>query len=135
MDKQEMFRGVAFALHQSYLHRASDENRCAICGTPNTPLAFHVLEKAYPQGEVPAAGFVPMSESSGRLRGAFPVCATCSPPCRKCKLPITAEEVVEFGLQVDAHYGNGVCQHMHFSIFIDVLRKRMFGLGRFRRHQ
>jgi|ERR1035441_1524731 hypothetical protein len=134
MNKQEALTGSASALHESYFHRASDDNSCAICGAASTPLAFHVLEKSYSQGETPAAGFVAMSEYSGQLSGAFPVCMGCSPPCRKCRLPISAECVVEFGIKVGAHYGNGVCEHMHLGIFFDVLRKRLFGLGRFKQH-
>src|SRR5579863_8014179 len=100
MNKQEALKGIASALRESYFHRASDDNRCAMCGAASTPLAFHVLEKSYAQGETPAAGFVAMSEYSGQLSGAFPVCTRCSPPCRKCRLHISGESVVEFGIKV-----------------------------------
>lgn len=126
---------LAVMLYQSYLHRASADNHCVICGATGTPLAFHVLEKSYYDGANPAAGFVAMSGNSGRLRGSFPVCNRCSPPCRKCKLPVPVERVFELGItELGAHCGCGVCEHIHLGFFFNVLRKRLFGLGRFKRH-
>lgn len=132
MDRQ-VFAGMASALYNSYLHQHRGNNRCAICGDVKGPLAFHVLEKSYKQGEDTCPGFVPMSEHAGRLSGVFPVCIRCSPACRKCGLPILTERVTEFGISIGAHGGCGVCEHMHWNLFIEVLRKRLLGLGRFKR--
>jgi hypothetical protein len=132
MDRQAL-AGIASALHKSYLHQDRGDTPCAICGATTKPLAFHVLEKSYTQGEETAPGFVPMSESAGRLSGVFPVCIKCSPACLKCHLPISTEQLVEFGIAVGAHEGCGICEHMHWSVFIEVLWKRSLGLGRFKR--
>jgi hypothetical protein len=125
--------GIAAVLHKSYLHRDCGDTTCAVCGAATIPLAFHVLEKSYPNGGQAVSGFVPMSESRGRVSGVFPVCVKCSPPCRKCLLPIPTEAVIEFGISVDAHKGCGVCGHMHLSVFLEVLWKRTVGHGRFKR--
>jgi hypothetical protein len=125
--------GIAKVLHKSYLHQNRGDAACAICGATAMPLAFHVLERSYVQGEAEARGFIPMSEYMNRISGVFPVCIKCSPACRKCSLPIWTERVIEFGINVDAHKGGGVCEHMHFTVFIEVIWKRLLGLGRFRR--
>jgi hypothetical protein len=124
---------MASVLREFYLHKNRGDIPCSICGATTKPLAFHVLEKSYAQGEETVPGFVPMSEYMGRLSGVFPVCIKCSPACRKCRLPISTERVIEFGIAVGAHKGNGVCEHMHWSVFIEVLWKRSIGLGRFKR--
>jgi hypothetical protein len=135
MDEQgrAAIAGIAAVLHKSYLHQKRGDTTCAICGATTKPLAFHVLEKSYTNGDAAAPGFVPMSESMGRVSGVFPVCVKCSPACRKCRLPISTERVIEFGISVDAHKGCGVCEHMHLSVFIEVLWKRLLGHGRFKR--
>ena len=131
MDKQA-FSVVASAIHKSYLHQRRGDNHCAICGNAKEPLAFHVLEKTYKQGDDISSEFVLMSEYNNRLSGVFPVCIRCSPACHKCGLPIPTERVTEFGISVNAHEGCGVCEHMHFNLFIEAIKKRLFGQGRFK---
>lgn len=124
---------IAIQLQKDFMHRTSDDCSCAVCGDGSKPLAFHVLQKSYTQGNEPPKGFVPMSMSMGAVRGVFPVCTNCAPACSSCKLPIATERVLEFGKTVDAKTGNGICRkHIHFGEFIKVIFKRAFKIGRFK---
>ncbi len=123
------------SLIESSKHRAAKggDVPCALCEVTSRPLAFHMLEVSIDEGARFPKGFVPMSASLGRVRGSFPICNVCAPPCKTCQLPIPTEKVMELGHRLPALTGNGICQHMQFGLFVSALFKRLFGLGRFRR--
>lgn len=118
-------------LLDSYKHRIDKDCSCAICGKTKVPLAFHVLEAEFNEGVTLSRGFVPMSASRGRIRGSYPLCDSCAPPCRKCNLPIPTERVLDYGHNIGASNGNGICQHIKFGQFFLAITKRIFKLGRF----
>jgi hypothetical protein len=120
-------------LIESYRHRAAGDAACALCGNTTRPLAFHMLEASFSEGNQTPDGFVPMSASRGRVSGSFPICNVCSPPCKKCGLPVPTEKVLELGYRLKARSGNGVCQHIQFGLFLSAILKRLFGIGRFGR--
>ena len=127
------FDAIAQQLRKDFMHRASDDSSCVICGSSTRPLAFHILERSYSQGVITPTGFVAMSMSMGAVRGAFPICDRCAPACGSCGLPIATERALEFGKSVGASTGNGVCrQHMHFAEFFKALVKKALRLGRFK---
>lgn len=115
----------------SYKHRPADRASCALCGDRSRPLAFHILEASFNEGSSTPSGFVPMSASMGRLRGSFPICSKCAPPCKKCGLPIPTEKVLELGYKLKTSTGNGTCQDIQFGLFVTAIFKRLFGIGRF----
>lgn len=121
------------ALIESYKHRAGDGASCALCGATSLPLAFHALEASFDEGSATPNGFVPMSASRGRVRGSYPLCTKCAPPCSKCQLPRPSERILEFGYKLGAKQGIGMCEHIQFGLFVQALFKRLFGLGRFRK--
>ncbi len=84
-------------LLDSYKHRIEKDCACAICGKANVPLAFHMLEASFNEGDNLPESFVPMSASRGRIRGSYPICTSCAPACKKCQLPIPTEKVMELG--------------------------------------
>lgn len=130
-DLREQIRNE---LVESFKHRPSkDGASCALCGNASRPLAFHMLELSINEGTHPPNGFAPMSVSRGRVRGSFPICNVCAPPCKQCQLPIPTEKVMELGYRLSAKTGNGICQHIQFGLLLSALFKRLFGLGRFRR--
>jgi hypothetical protein len=118
-----LHEGIREELLKSFKHRSTNDQCCAICGATEKPLAFHVLQYAQSEQENLPDAFVPMSASRGTIRGCFPVCDTCAPPCRKCGLPIVTKRVRVFynrtcaNLPKKTHsllYGNGVCKtHLH----------------------
>lgn len=127
------FDAIAQQLKNDFMHRASNDYSCAVCGSVSHPLAFHVLQRSYSQGTTTPKGFVAMSMSMGAVRGAFPVCNRCAPACSSCGLPIATEQALEFGNSLGANTGNGVCrQHIHFGEFFKALFKKAFHLGRFK---
>lgn len=130
-DLREQLRS---GLIESYKHRPAKGSPCALCGATARPLAFHILELSIDEGTHYPKGFVPMSASRGRVRGSFPICNVCAPPCKQCQLPLPTEKVLELGHQLHAHAGSGICQHMHFGLFASALFKRLLGRGRFRKH-
>ena len=104
-------------LIKSYKHRIAEGCSCVICDASDRPLAFHVLEKYLYDGEPAPAGFVPMGDiaSMGAVKGSFPVCTKCAPPCPICKLPIDTREVLHFGQSVQARLAVGYCrEHIHW---------------------
>lgn len=115
------------SLLQSYKHRIEDGCKCAICGATDTPLAFHVLEKSIKEGELAPTGFVPMSASMGYVRGSFPLCKKCAPPCSSCKLPIDSPVARRFGQSVQAKLGVGHCrEHIHWKYVLGALISKIF---------
>ena len=127
------FRGqLRQGLLDSYKHRVADGNACAKCGKTDAPLAFHVLEASFNEGEALPQSFVSMSSSNGRIRGSYPICSSCAPPCKKCQVPVPTEKVLEFGSKLNAQTGNGLCgEHIYFGLFFLALFKRLFNIGRF----
>jgi hypothetical protein len=119
------------ALLESYKHKNAKEYCCSICGCTNLPLAFHVIEETFDESTKLPKGFVPMSASRGRIRGSYPICTSCSPPCKKCNLPIENETVMEFANKLKSPSGIGVCNHMHLSVLLSAIIKRLFKMGRF----
>jgi|GEM_PF-4394924 len=108
------------ALKQSWMHRAPDGNACAVCGTDQRPLAYHVMQYAQDEATPLPEGFVPMSASRGTIRGNFPVCDECAPACDRCNLPIVTDGVKATydNLSQRLHsedtplmWGNGICTH------------------------
>jgi hypothetical protein len=121
------------ALLASYTHRFSEGTSCALCGASSRPLAFHMLEASIYGGAQPPTGFVPMAGTPGRVRGSFPICTHCAPPCKKCGLPIPTEKVLELRHRLKASTGVGVCQDIQWRLFAAALLKRLLGIGRFSR--
>ena len=118
-------------LLDSYKHRLEPNAHCALCGNTTHPLAFHILEGSLNEGIQFPKGFFPMSVSNGRIRGSFPICDCCAPPCKKCKLPIPREKVLEFGYRTGAQKGIGICYDINIRVFATAIFKRFFKLGRF----
>jgi hypothetical protein len=118
-------------LLESFKPRISEDSACALCGKTNAPLAFHMLESSYNEGDNLPKSFVPMSASRGRVRGSFPICTSCAPACKKCQLPIPTEKVLELGHMLHAKTGNGICQHVQMKLLFSVMLKRLFKIGRF----
>ena len=126
------YNANAWQLNKDYMHRMSDDTACAVCDARLRPLAFHMLQKSYPQNISTPKGFVATSMSMGSVRGAFPVCNQCAPACSRCGLPIPTEKALEFAKHVGANVGNGVCSHFHAVEYIRALTKRAFRIGRFK---
>lgn len=115
------------ALRESYLHRKAQDCACAICGGRDGELAFHVLEKSVKEGTELPGGFVPMSVSMGFVKGSFPVCSKCAPPCSSCKLPIDSPVVLRYGVSVGARLGVGYCRdHVHWRYVLPALVSKLF---------
>ena len=127
--KEQLRKGLI----ESYMHRVAGGVSCALCGNTTRPLAFHIIEASFSEGTQTPNGFVPMATSRGRVSGSFPICDVCSPPCKKCSLPIPTEKVMELGHHLKARNGIGVCQHIQFGLLISAIFKRLFGIGRFGR--
>lgn len=120
-------------LHEGYRHRSADGVACALCGEKGIALAFHMLERSYAEQERRDHRFVPMSASRGRVRGSFPICVGCAPPCRSCDLPIPSEDLLELGHTLGASTGVGVCNHVQWRLLVHSLLKRALRRGRFNR--
>jgi hypothetical protein len=118
-------------LLESYLHRHVNDCACAMCGRRGVPLAFHVIEKSvsdqtgksadmpFEQGFEP---FASMLSSTGYIRGSFPLCAACAPPCSKCQLPTDPPSVHKFAISVQGKIGLGVCnEHLHWFKVVAVI--------------
>ncbi len=118
-------------LLDSYRHRIEKGCTCAKCGKSNTQLAFHILEASFNEGANFPTSFVPMSSSRGRVKGSYPICASCAPACKKCNLPIPTEKVMELGYTLHTKTGNGICQHVQLGLLFSALFKRLFRIGRF----
>lgn len=119
------------SLLESYKHRIETQCSCSMCGKKNLPLAFHMLEASFVEGADFPSSFVPMSSSFKVVHGSYPICISCAPKCKKCGLPVPSEKIMEFGHQLNADYGNGMCEHIQFGLFISALFKRLFKIGRF----
>lgn len=135
--KDDLRARMRDALLQSYLHRYVDDCACSMCGQRGVPLAFHVIEKTldgnvseipYEQGFVqfsPSVGFF-FSSSVGYIRGAFPLCTACAPPCKKCKLPTDPLSVHNFAISVQGKIGLGICtEHIHWRYVLEGLAARI----------
>lgn len=122
----EFREGMRTLLLKSYLHISTNECACAMCGRRGVPLAFHVIERSFDKEarDIPyEQGFVQFSFSAGYIRGAFPVCTTCSPPCRKCKLPTNPPSVNRFANSVQGKIGLGICiEHIHWFVVVGVVK-------------
>jgi hypothetical protein len=119
------------SLLDSYKHKIEKDCACAMCGKTNTPLAFHMLEASFNEGEKLPKSFVPMSSSRGRVRGSYPICSSCAPACKKCQLPIPTEKIMELRMTLHAKTANGICQHVHMGLLFCAIFKRLFKIGRF----
>lgn len=119
-------------LLDSYLPRHVNDCACAKCGRRGIPLAFHVIEKTVSDKYGKSAdrpferGFEPfasMLSSVGYVRGSFPLCSACAPPCSKCKLPTDPPSIHKFALSVKGKIGLGVCrEHLHWFVVVAVVR-------------
>lgn len=118
-------------LLDSYKYRLEKNCSCAICEKTNIPLAFHMLEASFNEGDNLPKSFVPMSSSRGRVRGSYPICSSCVPACKKCQLPMPTEKVMELGHKLNAITGNGLCQHIQIGLLFSAIFKRIFKIGRF----
>lgn len=125
------FNGIGRQFNKNYKHRMSDDTACAVCGTHFRPLAFHALQKSFPQNSSTPKGFVATSLSMGLVQGAFPVCNQCAPACSRCGLPILTEKILEFGRLNGANVALGVCRHVHIVEYLKALTKRALRIGRF----
>jgi len=118
--------GTRKLLIESYLHRHANECACAMCGRRGVPLAFHVIERSFDNEarDIPyEQGFVQFSPPVGYIRGAFPLCTTCAPPCRKCKLPTEPPSVHRFANSVQGKIGLGICKdHLHWFVVVEVIK-------------
>ncbi|MCM2331741.1 hypothetical protein SAMN05216229_11253 [Geopseudomonas sagittaria] len=111
-------------------HQVSDGCACAMCGATDRPLAFHVLERAYPKDDTPAKGFLVMSMTVDALRGVFPLCDQCAPACSLCRLPVETDQVRAFKRSVGADNGKGVCpQHKGIGGRLKAIIKRTLSIG------
>ncbi len=112
-------------LLKSYKHRLIDGAACAVCGAEGGLLAGRVIEFAQPEHLPRPDGFVETSASGGTVRGVFPVCIVCAPPCGRCELPVRTSRVrkkfSEMHQRLDSSHsplawGNGSCEHLwHWS--------------------
>lgn len=124
-------------LIDSYLHKhaANAESAsacgCAMCRQLGIPLAFHVIENSVPEMQVETSreqGFAPMSSSGGYVKGAFPLCTTCAPPCKHCNLPTDSLQVHKFAISVGGRIGLGICtEHIQWRYVLEGLLARIFG--------
>lgn len=125
---------LAKGLKESFLHRYIENTPCAICGELNLKLATHVLQYAQAQNETLPDGFLPMSASGGTIRGCFPICEKCAPPCKRCNLPLPTRKVKEFfktkkselSGDIALYYGNGVCREFNLKLFIEAIIDKAF---------
>jgi hypothetical protein len=130
---------MRMGLLESYLHRHVDDCVCSMCGQSGVPLAFHVIEKtisdnygksADAQFEQGFVLFASMSSSTGHIRGSFPLCPRCAPPCKKCNLPIDTLSVHNFAISVQGSIALGVCrEHIHWPSVFKGLLARIFHFG------
>jgi hypothetical protein len=132
---------IRSSLIESFKHRLPNaETACAACGVRNNPLAFHVYQYAQPKDAPFLDGFVPMSASGETLRGTFPLCEKCAPPCRWCGLPTMTNQVRVLFKAVTARlpdpdeyvllYGNGRCtEHIHILQDLKDLVSATFSRG------
>jgi hypothetical protein len=118
-------------LTASYKHRDGEGSACAICGNTSRPLAFHVLGDTFDETSNIPDIFVPMSSSMGKVKGSYPICNYCAPACKKCGLPLPTEKVLEYGHNLSAKPGLGLCAHIKWGLFFSALFKRLFKIGRF----
>ena len=122
----ESREGMRTLLLQSYLHRRENECACAMCGRRDAPLAFHVIERSFDNDahDIPyEQGFVQFQSSAGYIRGAFPLCTTCAPPCRKCNLPTEPPSVHSFAKKVQGKIGLGICsEHIRWYMVVEVIK-------------
>jgi hypothetical protein len=124
---------IAELLIKDSMHKVNNGKVCSICGDAVRPLAFNMLRNAYPEHVLPPKEFIKMAISYRSIKGVFPVCDKCAPPCKICGLPIPKEKVLEYGYSIGATIGNGICKnHFHVQEFITLILKRIFKLGRFR---
>jgi hypothetical protein len=138
--ESNMLYGIRSALIKSYRPRNESGVSCACCSRQGVLLSFHAIEYYQDEALPLPKSFVPMSQSRGSIRGSFPICIICAPPCRKCGLPKDTETLLEFYDALDKSDipgqivgGNGRCKHLHASLFLHALIKRIFYRGRFAR--
>lgn len=94
---------------------------CLLCGSEHALVSLHLVESYFPEALPLPERFVAASQSRGYVRGGFPICVNCAPPCKKCGIAIRTKEVVQAlaflkgaampGVSIAA--GNGYCQHIH----------------------
>ena len=109
-------------LMDAYRHKPIEGGRCGFCSGTDGPFCLHVAEFSQSSDAVVIDGFVPMSQSRGRLRGSIPICIKCAPACTKCTLPIVTrwtvgmiEELKRTHGKLSISVGNGWCRHIHLS--------------------
>lgn len=125
------------ALLESYKPRIVDAASCICCGRKNVAVFLHAIEYYQDENEKLPDYFLPMSASKGTVRGSFPICIHCAKPCNKCGLAMRTEKLEESYVELKRKYGssvvggNGLDKHMHFSLLLHVIFKRIFKMGRF----
>ena len=121
-------------LLQSYLHKPAADCACSMCGLKGKPLAFHVIEQSFDPDDraIPYdKGFVRFMPSGvlpplNYIRGCFPLCTACAPPCKKCELPTDPLLVQKFASSVQSRIGPGVCtEHIHWRYILEGLVARI----------
>ena len=114
-------------IRKSYLHRKTEGCVCALCGSQDSPLALHLLEKSIKENEPLPNGFLPMAVSMGYVKGAFPVCDKCAPECKSCQLPIYTPNVHAYRKTVQAKLGVGYCsEHIQWKYVLKIFIKKLF---------
>lgn len=138
---EDIRREIAASLHQTYLPTRAPGKCCIICGNDNADVFLHAIECSFDDSIAFPSNFVPMTRLGNWVRGSFPVCVSCSKPCRKCGISIPSDTLMEKIAALQKQYpqadvvsGNGICfRHIHLSVFFKALFKRIFGIGRFSR--
>lgn len=117
---ENLRRELAKGIDEAHRHRFVEGARCAICGAEDVKVALHVIKFAAGKGEAVPDGAIPQSESFGTVRGGFPICERCAPPCPKCNLPVVKKPVKEYFESVHnkwhssnspINWSNGKCSH------------------------
>lgn len=112
-------------LIESYRHRDVAGATCCVCGASGVPMAARIIDYAFPVGAKAPDGFISASSSVGTIRGGFPVCVVCAPPCGRCGMPVRTKRVrarfAELSKRLHSSnsplaWGNGSCDHLwHWS--------------------
>ena len=133
MSIKEARAVLAKRLHEATLHKQHDDLYCAICGKKGGNLALSVIKYTQDRNAPFPQYFVPQSASGGIVRGCFPVCDRCAPPCKKCNLPrytdkikkLMEEKKKELHGDYTLMLSYGVCNHIQWGLFFKYLIKKI----------
>lgn len=133
----ELHNQIRESLIDSYKPIIVNDATCICCGRKSVPLYLHAIEYYQGDDKRHPDHFIPTSASRGTVRGCFPICTFCAKPCAKCGLAMRTEKLEETYIQLKRKYGSGVVggngldKHMHLSLLIQAIIKRVFKIGRF----